>query len=128
MPLPTDPLLNSQWHLGNSVAGLYDLNVRGVWNPAEGPAYTGAGIRTLVVDDGFDYTHPDFDNYDQSLDFDFDALNNGSNGDHDLDPFGLAGDAHGTAVAGMIRAALPMAQARSGLPMTRSLSATASLT
>ena len=104
MPIPTDPLLASQWHLNNSVAGLLDLNVFGVWNPAMGPAYTGAGTRTLVIDDGFDYTHSDFDNYDQGLDFDFDALDNGSNGNNDFDPFGNAGDAHGTAVAGIIGA------------------------
>ena len=59
----------------------------------------------MVIDDGFDYTHPDFDNYNQDLDFDFDALNNGSDGDNDLDPFGLATDSHGTAVAGIIGAA-----------------------
>ena len=105
MPIPTDPLLASQWHLNNTTAGLLDLNVFGVWNPAQGPAYTGAGTRTLVVDDGFDYTHPDFDNYNQGLDLDFDALNNGSNGDNDFDPFGLPGNSHGTAVAGIIGAA-----------------------
>ena len=105
MPIPTDPLLASQWHLNNTTAGLLDLNVFGVWNPTEGPAYTGAGTRTVVVDDGFDYTHPDFDNYNQGLDLDFDALNNGSNGDNDFDPFGLPGDSHGTAVAGIIGAA-----------------------
>ena len=37
MPLPTDPLLASQWHLNQTVFGLLDLNVLGVWNPAEGP-------------------------------------------------------------------------------------------
>lgn len=39
MPLPTDPLLSQQWHLGNPTFGLLDLNVRSVWNPTEGPAY-----------------------------------------------------------------------------------------
>ncbi len=58
MPLPTDPFLASQWHLGNT-GGLFDLNVRGVWNPVSGAAYTGAGIRVVVIDDGFDYLHPD---------------------------------------------------------------------
>jgi Ca2+-binding RTX toxin-like protein/subtilisin-like proprotein convertase family protein len=94
--IPTDPLLSQQWHLGNT-GGLLDLNVRSVWSPTEGPAYTGAGTRTVVIDDGFDYNHQDFDNYDQSLDFDFDGS--------DLDPFGTASDAHGTAVAGIIGAA-----------------------
>src|SRR5215213_4818345 len=41
LSLPTDPMLGKQWHLGNS-GGLLDLNVRGVWNPATGEAYTGA--------------------------------------------------------------------------------------
>ena len=97
MPLPTDPLLSSQWHLIQTVPGLFDLNVLGVWNPAEGLAYSGAGITTVVIDDGFDYTHPDFDNYDQSLDFDFEF--------NSLDPFGTAANARGTAVAGLIGAA-----------------------
>jgi subtilisin-like proprotein convertase family protein len=98
MPLPTDPLLASQWHLHNSTAGLLDLNVFGVWNPSQGPAYTGAGTRVIVIDDGFAYTHSDLaPNYRTDLDFDFD--------DDDLDPFGNATDSHGTAVMGIIGAA-----------------------
>ncbi|WP_188972039.1 S8 family serine peptidase, partial [Neoroseomonas lacus] len=94
--LPTDPLLASQWHLGNT-GGLFDLRVQGVWNPASGAAYTGAGIRVVVIDDGFDYNHQDLAaNYDQGLDFDF--------ADVDLDPFGTSSDAHGTAVTGIIGA------------------------
>ncbi len=57
MPIPTDPLLGSQWHLDNPNAALRDLNVFGVWNPAQGTAYTGAGTRTVVIDDGIDYGH-----------------------------------------------------------------------
>jgi Ca2+-binding RTX toxin-like protein/subtilisin-like proprotein convertase family protein len=96
MPLPTDPMLGQQWHLGNT-GGLLDLNVRGAWNPAQGAAYTGAGIRVLVIDDGFDYNHVDLaPNYDTGLDYDFDGV--------DLDPFGNPGDAHGTAVMGIIGA------------------------
>ena len=97
MPLPTDPLLSTQWHLNQTVFGLLDLNVLGVWNPVEGPAYTGAGIRTVVIDDGFDYNHQDFDNYDQGLDFDFEF--------NSFDPFGTASSSHGTAVSGIIGAA-----------------------
>jgi len=97
MPLPTDPLLNQQWHLGNNVAGLLDLNVRRVWNPTQGEAYTGSGVTAVVIDDGFDYNHSDLDpNYFQSLDFDYDGA--------DFDPFGLPGDSHGTAVTGIIGA------------------------
>ena len=60
MPLPSDPLLAQQWHLNNLDLDLLDLNVLGVWNPAEGPSYTGAGILTLIIDNGFDYNHSDF--------------------------------------------------------------------
>jgi Ca2+-binding RTX toxin-like protein len=103
MAIPTDPLLSQQWHLGNT-GGLFDLNVRGVWNPTSGPAYTGAGTRVVVIDDGFDYNHSDLaPNYDLVLDFDWDANNNGD-GTNDFDPFGQPGDAHGTAVSGIIGA------------------------
>ncbi|OJY32793.1 MAG: hypothetical protein BGP11_02980, partial [Rhodobacterales bacterium 65-51] len=98
MPIPNDPMLAQQWHISNPVAGLLDLNVLPVWNPLEGPAYTGAGVRVVVIDDGFDYLHSDLaPNYDTGLDFDFD--------ESDLDPFGGASDAHGTAVTGIIGAA-----------------------
>ena len=96
MPLPTDPFLASQWHLGNT-GGLLDLNVRGVWNPVSGTAYTGAGIRVVVIDDGFDYLHPDLaPNYNTQLDFDF--------GTGTLDAFGADTEQHGTQVAGLIGA------------------------
>jgi subtilisin-like proprotein convertase family protein len=98
MALPTDPLLSSQWHLRNTTPGLLDLNVFAVWDPFEGPAYTGVGTRTVVIDDGFDYNHVDLaPTYDTFLDYDFEF--------NTLDPFGGAGDAHGTAVAGIIGAA-----------------------
>jgi subtilisin-like proprotein convertase family protein len=97
MPLPTDPLLASQWHLHNSVAGLLDLNVFGVWNPSQGPAYTGAGTRVVVIDNGFDFNHSDLNpNYNQGLDFDFETAT--------LSAFGALTNSHGTAVAGIIGA------------------------
>lgn len=83
--------------MNNLDLDLLDLNVLGVWNPAEGPSYTGAGILTLIIDNGFDYNHSDFTNYSQYLDYDF-VLNS-------LDPFGQSSDSHGTAVAGIIGAA-----------------------
>lgn len=99
MPAPTDPLLSQQWHLQQNVAGLLDLNVMSVWNPTEGPAYTGAGTTTVVIDDGFDYLHSDLaPNYSTFLDFDFET--------NVTDAFGNPGsDWHGTAVAGIIGAA-----------------------
>lgn len=98
MPLPTDPMLAQQWHLSNPTPGLLDLNVFGVWAPVEGAAYTGAGVRVVVIDDGFDYNHVDLaPNYDTATDFDFSDVDN--------DPFGVFDDAHGTAVTGIIGAA-----------------------
>ena len=94
--LPTDPMLAQQWHLGN-VGGLLDLRVRGAWDPAMGAAYTGVGVRVVVIDDGFDYNHADLAApYNTALDFDYDGV--------DFDPFGTASDAHGTAVTGIIGA------------------------
>lgn len=98
MPLPTDPMLAQQWHLRNNTPGLLDLNVFGVWDASEGPSYNGAGTRTVVIDDGFDYLHSDLaPNYDTGLDFDFEF--------NTLDPFGSPSASHGTAVSGIIGAA-----------------------
>ncbi|MDI6027398.1 S8 family serine peptidase [Corticibacterium sp. UT-5YL-CI-8] len=99
MPTPTDPLLAQQWHLNQTVAGLYDLNVMSVWNPTEGPAYTGAFTTTVVIDDGFDYNHSDLaPNYSTFLDYEFITNTTDAFGDP-------ANDWHGTAVAGIIGAA-----------------------
>ena len=104
MSLPTDPafsFLQFQWHLHNPDANLLDLNVLKVWNPGEGPAHTGAGVRVVVIDDGFDYFHVDlFPNYNVTTDWDF--------AEADSDPFGssfgCSPDNHGTSVAGIIGA------------------------
>lgn len=50
-----------------------------------------------MIDNGFDYNHPDFSNYNQGLDYDFEF--------DSLAPFGAPTEAHGTAVAGIIGAA-----------------------
>jgi subtilisin-like proprotein convertase family protein len=92
MAIPTDPLFARQWYLGNEDG--FDLNVQRAWND-----YTGAGVRVAVIDDGFDYTHPDLaPNYDMTRDYDF------SIGGLAFDAFGVADQAHGTAVAGIIAA------------------------
>ncbi len=84
MPLPTDPSLSLQWHLINTTPGGLDLNVESVWNPANGPSYTGGGITVAVTGEAFEYNHPDLvTNYATLLDFDF--LNN------DTDPFPTSG-------------------------------------
>ncbi len=96
MPLPTDPLLSSQWYLRNTTPGQLDLNLFAVWNPTEGAAYSGAGVTNVVIGDGFDYTHSDIaPNYDTGLDFDFVGAN-------DFDPFGDATDIRGTALLGIM--------------------------
>jgi Ca2+-binding RTX toxin-like protein len=96
MPLPTDPMLAQQWYLLNTGAGL-DLNLTGVWNPAEGRAYSGAGVRVAAIEDGFDYNHADLAaNYDTTRDIDYT--------DNDGDPFGTDFQSHGTAVLGIIGA------------------------
>jgi len=98
MPIPTDRLLAEQWHLRAAGGARFDLNVLRAWAPAEGPGYSGAGTRTVVIDDGFDHRHRDLArNYNDELDFDF-----GTGTD---DAFGTGFDAHGTAVAGLIGAA-----------------------
>ncbi|AFY48823.1 regulatory P domain of subtilisin-like proprotein convertases [Nostoc sp. PCC 7524] len=94
--LPSDSLFKDQWYLYNydqstGVLGV-DLNVVNVWDD-----YTGRGVVVGVIDDGFDYNHEDLnDNYDTFQDYDYD--------DNDKDPFGTSGNAHGTAVAGIIAA------------------------
>ena len=98
MSLPDDRLLSRQWHLGAGAAGGHDLDLLGVWAPAEGAAYSGAGTRTVVIDDGFDYRHADLaPTYETALDHDYRRETD--------DAFGGRADAHGTAVAGIIGAA-----------------------
>ena len=98
MAFPTDRLLAEQWHLFPADPRRLDLDVLDAWRPAEGPGYSGAGTRTVVIDDGFDYWHHDLArNYDADLDRDFATGTD--------DAFGAPFDAHGTAVAGLIGAA-----------------------
>ncbi|MEM6781436.1 MAG: S8 family serine peptidase, partial [Pseudomonadota bacterium] len=88
--IPTDPLLSSQWHLG---LGAWAINVQDVWLD-----YTGNGVTVAVLDDGFDYLHPDLSGpYNTSLDYDY--------GNFDTDAFYVTSqDTHGTAVMGIIGA------------------------
>jgi subtilisin-like proprotein convertase family protein len=96
---PSDPLFKDQWYLyntvtvGNRTYRLFDINVVNVWDD-----YTGRGVLVGVIDDGVDYNHYDLDNnYDKTRDYD--SVN------QDSDPLPvLAGDNHGTAVAGIIAA------------------------
>lgn len=94
MAKPTDTLFSTQWHLHNTRDGEFDLNVLGVWSK-----YTGAGVKVMVLDNGFDRVHEDLvANYDTALDRDyFDLDNNAQRSDADGD--------HGTATMGLIGAA-----------------------
>ena len=88
MKLPTDWVFRDQWHLRNRVSGEFDIDVVGVWSPPEGPGYTGDGVRAVVIDDGFDYDHPDLRvNYNRRRDADY-ALGTD-------DPFGNRKNEHG---------------------------------
>lgn len=109
--IPTDPLLQDQWHLINTgqqvgapnfqdifaVPG-EDINVAQAWNLG----LTGEGVVVAVIDSGVEFTHPDLAaNIDPNVQFD--AIT----GDPDASPELLAIDpsgAHGTAVAGLIGA------------------------
>ncbi|TWT76918.1 Calcium-dependent protease precursor [Posidoniimonas polymericola] len=119
--LPNDPYLGYQWHLINTgqIVGdgveqdIYgvpgqDLNVAGAW----ALGYTGKGVTVAVVDSGVQLDHPDLAaNISPTLRynalFDYEA--------GELPPFSalppaggpdlfVPGDAHGTAVAGIIAA------------------------
>jgi subtilisin-like proprotein convertase family protein len=90
--IPADEGFDRQWHLRQTVAGRFDLNVTGVWVD-----YTGFAVDIFVIDDGFDYFHPDLaPNYDPTRDFDY--------RDNDDDAFGVSTDAHGTPVMGILGA------------------------
>ena len=87
--IPDDPLYSQQWHV--------DLlgDIEEVWGD-----YTGAGVTVGVYDDGFQHSHPDLSaNYDASKHFVH------ITGEAAYDPAPLSsGDAHGTAVGGLIGA------------------------
>ncbi|TLD45002.1 MAG: Calcium-dependent protease [Accumulibacter sp.] len=91
-----DPLLASHyWYLGDAGGAVKGANVLRVWDD-----YRGAGVVVAVIDDGVEYTHPDLAAQYRSA-LDYDTL------DLDADPFpGNSSDRHGTAVSGVIAAAL----------------------
>ena len=92
MAIPTDTLFSQQWHLQNTVAGLFDLNVTTAWDD-----YTGNGIRIVVMDNAFDYLHSDIaPNYNTVLDYDY--------ANTDAVPYPSGSLDHGTAVMGIIGA------------------------
>lgn len=94
----TDPLFPNQWHLKNTgqnggTPG-QDINVTAVWNLG----YTGRGVRIAIVDDGYQYTHPDLaPGYRGDSSFNIN--------DDTADPAPTAWDPHGTSAAGVALAA-----------------------
>jgi subtilisin family serine protease len=98
--VPNDPLFSQQWTLLNTgqhgaTAGA-DINVTNVWD-----TYRGTGITVAVIDDGFQYTHPDLAaNANTAIHYDY------RDGDNDPKPEGAGdkADSHGTATAGVIAA------------------------
>ena len=85
--VPTDPLAGSQWHLDA-------IDVKRAWD-----SYAGRGIKIAIIDDGFERTHADLvANY--RTDLDYDTRQN------DADAAAASGDNHGTAVAGVVGAAM----------------------
>ncbi|MCH2115059.1 MAG: S8 family serine peptidase [Pirellulales bacterium] len=108
--IPTDPLVDDQWHLINTgqqvgnpdfqdifgVAG-EDINVAPAWQLG----YTGEGVVVAVIDSGTQTDHPDLAaNIDPLLQFDALVQDGDANPDVAFDP----DNAHGTAVAGIIAA------------------------
>jgi len=84
--VPGDPLRSTQWHLDY-------MNLPAVWAD-----YTGAGVKVMIIDDGFELNHTDL--VDQfGLDLSYDYL------DNDNLPQAVLGNSHGTAIAGIIAAA-----------------------
>ena len=94
--VPNDPKLSDQWHLintgqsGGTVGE--DVNITAAWD-----SYRGQGVIIGVVDDGFDWNHPDLDDhYEPTLDYDYCS--------NDGDPTPASNDAHGTAAGGVAAA------------------------
>ncbi|XP_042230513.1 proprotein convertase subtilisin/kexin type 7-like [Homarus americanus] len=91
-----DPLYEEQWHLKNSVAGQYDINVVGAWESG----ITGRGVTVCVIDDGLEWQHPDLrDNYSPAGSYDLNS--------DDPDPSPVKNgerNEHGTRCAGEIAA------------------------
>jgi subtilisin family serine protease len=99
--IPTDLLLNDQWHLKNTgfhrgtdvgfVAGA-DARIIGAWSA--GQTIGEASVVVAVVDDGFDLKHPDFSSPGKVVHpWDFTRRNSDCSPDR--------GDWHGTACAGV---------------------------
>ena len=100
-----DPLFSLQWHLSNpTTSGIWGVNAIDIWQD-----YTGKGVSVSVIDSGVDPHHPDLkNNYDYSNQFNSTTGEKGvitsENGETFNSGAPNTGDAHGTAVAGLIAA------------------------
>lgn len=93
-PVIDPPTLQRPWHIRNTAAGGWDLNLVPVWRD-----YTGEGIHVAVYDSGVDATHTMLDgNYDASRQILIDGTVQNQT------PGTAGGDGHGTLVAGVIAA------------------------
>ena len=100
MAIPNDPLFTDQWHLRNTAAGQFDLNVVDVWDD-----YTGAGVTIVVIDDGVEAAHPDLAaNYSTVKDYDLQNSSETITLAPESAPGAGDGSFHGTAAAGIIGA------------------------
>lgn len=53
--LPTDPNFGLQWHLHNTLDPLFDVNAEPAW----AAGWTGSGVTIGIVENGWQYDHPD---------------------------------------------------------------------
>ncbi|KAJ3313513.1 hypothetical protein HDU76_002631, partial [Blyttiomyces sp. JEL0837] len=94
----SDPLFPKQWHLVNRREGEKgnDINVMPVWKRG----INGSGVTVAILDDGVEFTHPDFlqENWSAESSYDFNERTN--------TPWPQeAEDKHGTRCAGEVAAA-----------------------
>jgi len=104
----TDPLFAESWHLLNTGQTSYstnpgtageDVNIEEV----HALLHRGTGVRIAVSDTGVDTTHPDLDD-NEIADSHRNYIFSNSSDWHGADPFPSDGEAHGTAVTGLIAA------------------------
>ncbi|KAL6047874.1 hypothetical protein QOT17_021381 [Balamuthia mandrillaris] len=97
----TDPQFNLQWHLKTTHDNHFDINIEEAWDAG----YTGTGITVSIVDDGLEWTHPDFLEAGQEREenprrYISEASYDWNDSDDDPSP-ALPDDTHGTSCGGL---------------------------